>query len=266
MPRYDFRAPRLYVDERLRNGLSLELGRTETNYLRNVLRLKAGDAVLLFNGRDGEWQAELAGSGKRSLSVLVGDQQRVQPEFGDVHYLFAPIKHARLDYMVQKAVELGVSRLQPVLTRHTQVTRINLERMRANAIEAAQQCGVLAIPEIGDPRELTSILGHWSAERLLIFCDEDAETSDPVAALAALRGPPSALVPAGAASPAQPLAVLIGPEGGFTEDERAALMKVRNVVRLSLGPRILRADTAAVAALTLVQAVLGDWRGAADGD
>jgi 16S rRNA (uracil1498-N3)-methyltransferase len=260
MPRYDFSAPRLYVDERLKSGISLELGSAEANYLRNVLRLKAGDAVLLFNGRDGEWQAKLAGGGKRSLALTVAEQRRPQPEFGDVHYLFAPIKHARLDYMIQKAVELGVSRLQPVITRHTQITRVNLERMRANAIEAAQQCGVLHIPDIGKPSELKSVLGHWSAERLLIFCDEETETSDPIAALAALRGPPSALVPAGASSSAQPLAVLIGPEGGFAGDERAALMKVRNVVRLSLGPRILRADTAAVAALTLVQAVLGDWR------
>jgi 16S rRNA (uracil1498-N3)-methyltransferase len=161
--------------------------------------------------------------------------------------------------MVQKAVELGVSRLQPVITRHTQVARLNIERMRANAVEAAQQCGVLAVPEVAEPVPFKTIGGSADAERLLIFCDEDAEVKDPVAALAAARPRPSALLPAVVADAPPPLAVLIGPEGGFSEEERAALLQRPNVVRISLGPRILRADTAAVAALTLVQAVLGDW-------
>ena len=176
---------------------------------------------------------------------------RAQPAALDLHYLFAPLKHARLDYMVQKAVELGVSRLQPVLTRHGQVGRVNLDRMRANAIEAAEQCGILTLPEIGDPVALDRLLAERDPARLLVFCDEDAEVKDPVAALTAARPP-------GAASP--PLAVLVGPEGGFADDERAALLRLPNVVRLALGPRILRADTAAVAALALVGAVLGDWR------
>src|SRR5262249_41234682 len=157
---------------------------------------------------------------------------------------------ARLDYMVQKAVEMGVSRLEPVLTRHTQPARVNLDRMRANAVEAAEQCGILTLPEIAAPVALERKLASRDAGRLLVFCDEDAERKDPVAALMAARtldGP-------------SPLAVLVGPEGGFAEDERALLMKAPNVVRLALGPRILRADTAAVAALTLVGAVLGDWR------
>jgi 16S rRNA (uracil1498-N3)-methyltransferase len=147
-----------------------------------------------------------------------------------------------------------------VLTRHTQVSRLNLERMRANAVEAAQQCGVLALPEVAEPVPFKAIAGSSDAGRLLIFCDEDAEVKDPVAALVAARPQPSALLPADVADAPQPLAVLIGPEGGFAEDERAVLLKRPNVVQLSLGPRILRADTAAVAALTLVQAVLGDWR------
>jgi 16S rRNA (uracil1498-N3)-methyltransferase len=164
--------------------------------------------------------------------------------------------------MVQKAVEMGVSRLQPVLTQHTQVKRVNVERMRANAIEAAEQCGVLSIPEIGEPMTLARALAARKPDRLLVFCDEDAEVKDPVRVLVDARQSPAAALPltmSGSDGP-QPLALLVGPEGGFAEDERAALLKLANIVRLSLGPRILRADTAAVAALTLVQAVLGDWR------
>ena len=188
---------------------------------------------------------------------------REQPRPLDLHFLFAPLKHARLDYLVQKAVEMGASRLQPVITRHTQVARVNLERMRANAIEAAQQCGVLGLPDIKQPVTFKTIAGSSDTERLLVFCDEEAEVKDPVAALAAARPQAVALLPAEAARRALPLAVLIGPEGGFAEDEREALLKRPNVVRIALGPRILRADTAAVAALALVQAVLGDWSGGA---
>jgi len=251
MPAYDFRTPRIYLDAPLTAGQEVPLDRDQANYLLNVLRLQRGAAVLLFNGRDGEWRASLAGQGKRALSALVGERLREQPPAGDLHFLFAPLKHARLDYLVQKAVELGVSRLQPVITRHTQVARVNLERMRANVIEAAQQCGVLNLPDVAEPAVFSAAVGD--SERLLIFCDENAEVSDPVAALAS----------AGARLPQDrpaPLAVLIGPEGGFAEDERAALRQRPNVLRLSLGPRILRADTAAAAALALVQAVLGDWR------
>jgi 16S rRNA (uracil1498-N3)-methyltransferase len=252
MPRYDFRSPRLYVEAPLGSGQGLGLDPAQTNYLRNVLRLKAGAPVLVFNGRDGEWRATLTDSGKRALALEIGEQTRAQTLPLDLHYLFAPLKHARLDYMVQKAVEMGASRLQPILTRHTQVTRVNLERVRANAIEAAEQCGILTLPEIAAPVGLERMLAERKPTRLLVFCDEEAEVKDPVAALAGAR----AL--AGTAPPA--LAVLIGPEGGFAEDERAELLRPPNVVRLALGPRILRADTAAVAALTLVAAVLGDWR------
>jgi len=250
MPRYDFHSPRLYVEAPLMSGHIVELEPAQANYLRNVLRLKAGAAVLVFNGRDGEWRATLAEHGKRALSIALDEQTRTQTTSLDLHYLFAPLKHARLDYMVQKAVEMGASRLQPVLTRHTQVTRVNLERMRANAVEAAEQCGILTLPEIAPPTSLECILAERGPDRLLIFCDEDAEVKDPLAVLAAAR-------PAGGTLP---LAVLIGPEGGFTEDERAILLRAPNLVRLALGPRILRADTAAVAALALIGAVLGDWR------
>ncbi|MBI4365671.1 MAG: 16S rRNA (uracil(1498)-N(3))-methyltransferase [Deltaproteobacteria bacterium] len=260
MPQTDFRTPRVYIDAPLAAGKKVSLGRDQANHLVNVLRLKAGDAVLLFNGRDGEWQAELAAVGKRALTVAVGKHVREQPMPLDLHFMFAPLKHARLDYLVQKAVEMGVSRLQPVITRHTQVARVNLARMQANAIEAAQQCGVLTLPEIKEPVSFKTVAGTADAERLLVFCDEDAAVKDPVAALAQARPTAQALLPAEAARLALPLAVLIGPEGGFAEDEREALRKRPNVLRLALGPRILRADTAAVAALALVQAVLGDWR------
>ena len=252
MSRYDFRTPRLFVRPDLAAEARLPLDRGQANYLGNVLRLKPGAPVLVFNGRDGEWQAELAQAGRRDLALVVGRQARPQSAPTDIHYLFAPLKHARLDYMVQKAVEMGVSRLQPVTTRHTQSARINLERMEANAIEAAEQCGILTLPEVGDLIGLDDMLAGRDPTRLLVFCDEDAEVTDPVAALAAFRP----------ASGRLPVDVLIGPEGGFAESERAMLLKVSRAVRLSLGPRILRADTAAIAALTVVQAVLGDWTGA----
>ena len=260
MARYDFRTPRLYIDAPLKGSTEIALDRDQANYLRNVLRLKQGDAVLLFNGKDGEWQASLAASGRKAVGVSVGELARTQPRPRDVHVLFAPLKHARLDYMVQKAVEMGASRLQPVITQHTQVSRVNLDRMRANAIEAAQQCGILTLAEIAEPVDFGKMLKARKAERLLVFCDEDADIADPVAALAKARTPATALLPADAASAVLPLAVLIGPEGGFSDEERAALIKQPNIVRLALGPRILRADTAAVAALALAQAVLGDWR------
>jgi 16S rRNA (uracil1498-N3)-methyltransferase len=251
MPRYDFRTPRLYVEAPLGAGDRVALDAAAGNYLRNVLRLSSGAPVLVFNGRDGEWRASLAEAGKRALSLIIAERSRPQTPALDLHYLFAPLKHARLDYMVQKAVEMGAARLAPVLTRHAQVARVNLERMRANAIEAAEQCGILTLPEIAEPVPLDRVIAARDPARLLVFCDEDAEVKDPVAALTAAR--------ARAGSP-MPLAVLVGPEGGFAEEERAALLALPNVVRLALGPRILRADTAAVAALALVDAVLGDWR------
>ena len=224
----------------------------QANYLVNVLRLRPGDAVLVFNGRDGEWRTQLAGAGKKAVQLAVGERAREQTAPGDLHYLFSPLKHARLDYMVQKAVELGASRLQPVMMRRTQAERVNLGRMRANAIEAAEQCGILNLPEIAAPIALDAFVRDWVPDRLLVFCDEAADVKDPVAALDAGRDP------AGIGPTA--VTLLVGPEGGFAEEERASLLGLANIVRLSLGPRILRADTAAAAALTLVQSALGDWR------
>jgi 16S rRNA (uracil1498-N3)-methyltransferase len=246
MPRIDFRSPRLHVEATLAPGAGITLAKQQAHYLTHVLRLNTGDTVLLFNGRDGEWRATLTAAGKRATTLTVQEQTRGQTVRLDLHYLFAPLKHERLDYMVQKAVEMGVSRLQPVMTRHTQVSRINGDRMRANAIEAAEQCGILTLPEIGEPMPFARVIAEHDPDRVLVFCDEAADVKDPTAALAGRGG--------------QPLAVLIGPEGGFAEDERATLLTLPNVVRLSLGPRILRADTAAVAALAVVQAAVGDWK------
>jgi 16S rRNA (uracil1498-N3)-methyltransferase len=251
MPAYDFRAPRLYLDATLAAGAAVRLEPDQRHYLLTVLRLGSGDTVLVFNGRDGEWLARIDEAGRKATQVTPLAQTRAQPPPGDLHYLFAPIKHARLDYLVQKAVEMGASRLQPVITRYAQAARINLDRMRANAIEAAEQCGILNLPAIAPPVKLDALVAGFEHERLLVFCDEDAEVKDPVAALASAR-------PRAGSSLA--IAVLIGPEGGFAPEERDALLGLPRVVRLALGPRILRADTAAVAALALTQAVLGDWR------
>ena len=248
MPQLDFREPRLFVDAALAPGESVALERSQSNYLGNVLRLSAGGTILAFNGRDGEWRASIAGR-KRPDSLTIMAQTRPQDRLPDVVYVFAPLKHARLDYMVQKAVEMGASSLQPVLTRFTQVARVNGERMRANVIEAAEQCGILSLATVAEPVTLDRYLGRREEQRLLIFCDEAADVANPLEALQ--RG----LTGAGG------IDVLIGPEGGFAEEERSLLLRQPRTLRLSLGPRVLRADTAAVAALALVQAALGDWNG-----
>ena len=248
MPQHDFRAPRLFVDAALHPGQTVALERNQGNYLGNVLRLGAGDTILAFNGRDGEWQAQIAGK-KRPDSLTIMTQSRPQDRLPDLTYVFAPLKHARLDYMVQKAVEMGASSLQPVLTRFTQVSRVNGERMQANVIEAAEQCGILSLATVAEPVTLERYLTGRPATRLLVFCDEAADIADPLQALRdgeAFSGG---------------VDVLIGPEGGFAEEERDILLRQPRILRLSLGPRVLRADTAGVAALALVQAVLGDWTG-----
>ncbi|PZU94622.1 MAG: 16S rRNA (uracil(1498)-N(3))-methyltransferase [Chelatococcus sp.] len=241
----DFARHRLFVDHPLAAGARLPLEREQANYLLNVLRLREDGSVLVFNGRDGEWLAAVRAQGRKQAELEPLRPTRPQLPAPDLVYLFAPLKHARLDYMVQKAVEMGAGVLWPVLTRRTQVSRLNLDRMRANAVEAAEQCGILALPEIRPEAALPAALAALEPDRLLVFCDEAMEQDSPVAALAA----------AGAAK----VAVLIGPEGGFDEAERRQISERPNTVSISLGPRILRADTAAVAALALVQATIGDW-------
>ena len=242
----DFTSQRMFVTAALQSGAAIPCSPDQANYLRNVLRLPASAALLVFNGRDGEWRASLQHDGKRGASLIIADQTRQQESGPDLWYLFAPLKRARLDYMVQKAVELGVSRLVPVLTQHTNAERVNTGRMAANVIEAAEQCGVLRVPEIAEPEKLGHALAAWPETRKLIFCDEGAPLSSPLETL-------HRIAPG-------PLAVLIGPEGGFSEDERQAIRSKPYAVPLALGPRIMRADTAAVAALALVNATLGDWR------
>ena len=247
MPRPDFSTPRLFVDADLAPDGEVTLRRDQANYLVNVLRLGANDRVLVFNGRDGEWRADLVSVGKRDVRLLLSEQTRPQPVASPLTYAFAPLKHARLDYLVQKAVEMGAGVLQPVLTRRTQVSRINTDRMRANVVEAAEQCGVLAVPEVRLEERFEAWLAAWPDESPLVFCDEDAETGGPLATLDALPR-------------FDRIGLVIGPEGGFDPGERAALSARANVLRVSLGPRILRADTAAVAALAIIQASVGDWR------
>ncbi len=248
---HDFIAQRLWLDAGLDEGAALAATREQANYLRNVLRLRDGNEILVFNGRDGEWQARLAATGKRECTLHVLHQVRPQTPLSQLIYLFAPLKRARLDYMVQKAVEMGAGRLAPIVTRRTVAERVNLERMRANAIEAAEQCGILSLPEIDAPQKLEVRISAWHAGVPLIFCDESAEIANPIAQLrdVAERTPRQA-----------PIGVLVGPEGGFDESERALLLRQPFVTALSLGPRIMRADTAAVAALAIVNATLGDWR------
>jgi 16S rRNA (uracil1498-N3)-methyltransferase len=256
MVRYDFRSPRLFVSASLASGAPVALDAAQAHYLTGVLRLTTGDPVLIFNGTDGEWKALLTSAGKRNTALAVTTQTRPQTPPGRLHYLFSPLKRARLDYMVQKAVEMGVSCLHPVIMRHTQAERVNLDRMRANAIEAAEQCGILTIPEISAPVGFAAAIAALDPACRLVFCDEEAPCADPVATLRQDMAPN----PGGSDAIGAEIAVVIGPEGGFSEEERAALLGRPRTSRIALGPRILRADTAAVAALAVVQAAAGDWQ------
>lgn len=238
------RVRRLYLDNALETGAVIELERAQLHYVRDVVRLRDGDHLNVFNGRDGEWCGRLEYQ-RRAGRVAIDDQIRAQAVPGDLHLLFAPLKHARLDYLVQKATELGASRLCPVITERTAVRRVNLKRMRANAIEAAEQCGLLWVPEISEPIRFDQLVAGWPAARVLVFADEAADMQSSFQALAALRG--------------KPMALIVGPEGGFADTERALLRGIVATIPISLGPRIMRADTAVVAALALMQAHCGDW-------
>ncbi len=237
---------RLFVDAPLAEGARVSLSGDQAHYLVNVMRRGDGDPVALFNGRDGEWTGAIRKTGKRSVEVELSERTRGQSAPPDIHYCFAPIKRARLDFIAQKATELGAALLQPVLTRFTVAERVKTERLAANAVEAAEQCGVLWVPEIAEPVAFERFLAGRNPARTLVFCDEAAPVADPIEALKA--------------APDGPFAVLIGPEGGFAEEERQLLRRGENVVAVSLGPRVMRADTAGIAALALLQAVKGDWR------
>lgn len=242
--------PRLYVRHDLEGGAVFLLDEPAAHYVRDVMRMAAGDALRVFNERDGEWLCYITAASRKQVEIRC---ERTLAEVlppPDVDYVFALLKHARLDYMVQKATELGARRLIPVMTRRTVAGRLNLERMRANAIEAAEQCNLVFVPEVLEPRPLERVVQAWEPGRTLIFCDETLAGTNPLQSLDGLR---------------QPAAVLVGPEGGFTPEERHMLLGLKFVRPISLGPRIMRADTAAIVALTLVQACVGDW-GATSGD
>lgn len=246
MLRYDFTSTRLYVDTALAAGIPVNLSGQQTGYLLNVLRHKPGDSLLLFNGRDGEWLAKLEFDNRQRVCLTPQRQTRPQGKPGQLIYLFALLKKTRLDYMVQKAVEMGVSNLQPVITDFTRSTKFNLARINDNIVEAAQQCGVLSLPICKKPEKLQAVLNNWPTKTRLIYCDEASTGTSPLKPLQQLKS-------------AEPIAVLVGPEGGFSQSERQLLQSLPFVTSIALGPRILRADTAAIAVLALVQASLGDW-------
>jgi 16S rRNA (uracil1498-N3)-methyltransferase len=241
---------RLFVEADLARGVEAPLSEAQAHYLRHVMRRGDGAPLLLFNGRDGEWQATLALRGKKAAVAAVGERTREQAAEPDLWLCFAPIKRARIDTIAEKATELGVALLQPVLTQHTAVERVNVERLRANAIEAAEQTERLTVPDIRPPVALAKLLADWPADRRLLMADETGGGLPIAEALAALDEQ----------ARAAPWAILIGPEGGFAADELAAVRRMKNVTAVGLGPRILRADTAALAALACWQALAGDWR------
>jgi 16S rRNA (uracil1498-N3)-methyltransferase len=243
--RANYRMQRLFVPHEIAQGLEIEADVQQSHYLANVLRLGERAQLLLFNGRDGEWLAQVATVAKKRVTLAPVTQTRIQPEHPNLVYCFAPLKQGRLDYLVQKAVEMGAGLLQPVITQHTQMSTVGIDRLLANVIEAAEQCGILAIPRVAEVVKLDRVLWEWEPGRQLIFCDESAETNNPAPILKTISS--------------RKLGLLIGPEGGFSEDERRQLRALPFVTPIPLGPRILRADTAAVAALAVIQATIGDW-------
>ncbi|MBN9307915.1 16S rRNA (uracil(1498)-N(3))-methyltransferase [Devosia sp.] len=249
MPRSHKTLPRLFVEAPLAPGATLEMGREHTNYLLTVLRMKKADALVVFNGSDGAWMARIADDHRKGATLEVVVQTQHQTPKSDLWFGFAPLRTGRLDYLVQKATEMGAGVIQPVITRYTQVSRLKSDKLVANVIEAAEQCEVLSVPTVADEVALSELLAHWQHEqglRRLIFCDESAPSISPVEQMRDLDG--------------LPVGLIVGPEGGFSDDERELLLAQPFVVPISLGPRILRADTAAVAALAVVQAIIGDWR------
>jgi len=233
--------PRLFVDQRLAPDAALTLDGPAANYLGNVLRLTAGARLKLFDDRTGEWLAEIVEPGRKRVSLRILQQLRERESVPDLWLLFAPIKHGRIDWLIEKATELGIARLVPVVTKRTIVERINADRLRAHSIEAAEQCERTALPELAPLTKLDTVLRDWPAERCLLFADEAG--GKPLSDTAA----------------AGPAAILIGPEGGFTDEERTSIQAIAQAEPVSLGPRILRADTAALAAISIWMARAGDW-------
>lgn len=246
---------RLYVKEALASAGLLTLSQDQSHYLANVMRMKTGAEIALFNGRDGEWAAVIETIQKRAVTVRIETQVKDQREEPDIWLVFAPIKKARIDFVAQKATELGAGHLQPVYTQRTIVDRVKTDRLYTNAVEASEQCERLTVPTVAEPVKLSALLTNWPADRKIMFCDEDLSGQPAHDALrhAFSKEQPNSKKKSG------PWAIIIGPEGGFTEEERAMIRAQPNTVVVSLGPRVLRADTAAMAALTLWQSALGDW-------
>ncbi len=243
--RANYRMQRLYIEANLGPGAVVEATPEQFNYLANVLRLAEGAEILVFNGRDGEWKASLSFPTRKRILLNAAEETRPQPADCDLHFLFAPLKVGRMDYLVQKAVEMGAGVLQPVMTQHVQGKITSLERLEANAVEAAEQCGILTIPQVAAPRRLDDLLADWPRERRIVFCDEGHGSQNPLPVLQGIKE--------------RKLALLVGPEGGFSDEERTLLRGLDFVTAIPLGPRILRADTAAVAATAIIQAAIGDW-------
>ncbi len=244
--KYEGGLTRLFVETPLQQGVEVVLGDQQSHYLANVLRAKAGQRIGLFNGEDGEWSAAIATITKRAVTVRVEARVREQRADPDLWLLLAPVKKTPLDYIVQKATELGVARIVPVMTRRTIVDRVNSDRMRANAMEAAEQSERLTVPEISEPVTLKQVLSTWDPGRVLVFCDEAGDAADAATAFEGRR--------------AASWAILTGPEGGFDPEERDYIRSMTFSLPVTLGPRILRADTAALAAIAVWQALRGDWR------
>ncbi|CAN7183512.1 16S rRNA (uracil(1498)-N(3))-methyltransferase [Rhizobium rhizogenes] len=243
--RANFRMQRLFVVSDIKANTGIDADQEQFNYLANVLRMEDGAELLIFNGRDGEWKARISFPSRKRILMTPVEETRPQPAPSDLHYLFAPLKVGRLDYLVQKAVEMGAGLLQPVMTQHVQGKITNLDKVRANVIEAAEQCGILGIPDVAEPVKLADLLERWPRDRRIIYCDEGDAGQNPLPLLADIKE--------------KRLALLVGPEGGFSEEERALLRSLDFVTAIPLGPRILRADTAAVAAMAVIQAAIGDW-------
>ncbi|WP_455475902.1 16S rRNA (uracil(1498)-N(3))-methyltransferase [Bartonella sp. B17] len=243
--RINYKLKRLFIRQPLALNEKIKIEGSQVFYLIRVLRMQEGDEILVFNGQDGEWLARLITVKKRFIVAQLIHQERLQTTHSNLIYGFAPLKNARLDYMVQKAVEMGVSVLQPVITHHTQVTRVNMTRIEANVVEASEQCGILSVPKCAPAVSLTEFLAYWDETQPLFFCDEAQKLHNPL--------------PLFKKHEATVLGVLIGPEGGFSEEERSFLKKHPFVIPISLGPRILRADTAAVTALALLNVTVGNW-------
>lgn len=243
--RANFKMQRLFTASALHAGADVPCTDDQFHYLAHVLRSEPGTEILVFNGSDGEWKARIDFPTRKRISLHMLEETRPQPVQPDLHYLFAPLKVGRLDYLVQKAVEMGAGVLQPVMTQQTQGKITSVEKVEANVIEAAEQCGILAVPKVNAPRRLDELLDDWDESRTIIYCDEGDHGQNPLPVLSRIS--------------AGKLALLVGPEGGFSDDERQRLRNLAFVKAIPLGPRILRADTAAVAALAVLQASIGDW-------